>query len=39
MTVTCDDDGKFHIKHSPPLPIEDSLAVMQLLEVGVSFRE
>jgi len=34
MTIVCDDDGKFQIIHYPPLPIEDSIAILQILEVG-----
>jgi hypothetical protein len=33
MTIVCDDDGKFQIIHYPPLPIEDSIAILQILEV------
>ena len=36
MTIVCDDDGKFQIIHWPPLPIEDSVAILQLLEVKQS---
>ncbi|CAF0807683.1 unnamed protein product [Adineta steineri] len=32
MTVVCDDDGKFQIIHWPPLPVEDSVAILQILE-------
>ncbi|CAF0742948.1 unnamed protein product [Adineta ricciae] len=32
MTIVCDDEGKFQIIHWPPLPIEDSVAILQLLE-------
>ncbi len=34
MTIVCDDDGKFQIIHWPPLPVEDSIAILQILEVG-----
>jgi hypothetical protein len=34
MTIVCDDDGKFQIIHWPPLPIDDSIAILQILEVG-----
>lgn len=33
MTIVCDDDGKFQIIHWPPLPVEDSVAILQILEV------
>ncbi|UJR25327.1 hypothetical protein I4U23_006678 [Adineta vaga] len=32
MTIVCDDDGKFQIMHWPPLPIEDSVAILEILE-------
>ncbi|CAF4897234.1 unnamed protein product, partial [Rotaria sp. Silwood1] len=32
MTILCDDDGKFQIIHWPPLPIEDSVAILQIVE-------
>ncbi|CAF4343598.1 unnamed protein product, partial [Adineta steineri] len=32
MTIVCDDDGKFQIIHWPPLPVEDSVAILQILE-------
>ncbi|CAF1028589.1 unnamed protein product [Rotaria sordida] len=32
MTILCDDDGKFQIIHWPPLPVEDSVAILQILE-------
>lgn len=32
MTIVCDDDGKFQIIHWPPLPIEDSVTILQVLE-------
>ena len=34
MTIVCDDEGKFQIIHWPPLPIEDSMEILQLIEVG-----
>jgi len=37
MTIVCDDDGKFQIIHYPPLPIEDSIAILQILEVEKCF--
>lgn len=33
MTIVCDDEGKFQIIHWPPLPIGDSIAILQILEV------
>ncbi|CAF4618710.1 unnamed protein product, partial [Rotaria magnacalcarata] len=32
ITILCDDDGKFQISHWPPLPIEDSVAILDILE-------
>lgn len=32
MTIQCDDEGKFQIIHWPPLPVEDSVAILQLLD-------
>lgn len=34
MTIVCDDEGKFQIIHWPPLPVGDSVAILQLLEVS-----
>lgn len=33
MTILCDEDGKFHIQHWPPLPVDDSVAVLEILKV------
>ena len=33
MNIICDDDGKLHIIHWPPLSVEDSVAILQILEV------
>ena len=37
MTIICDDDGKFQIIHWPPLSIEDSVAILQILEVKLIY--
>jgi hypothetical protein len=37
MMIVSDDDGKFQIIHWPPLPIEDSVAILQILEVKIFF--
>ena len=36
MTIVCDDDGKFQIVHWPPLPVEDSVAILQISEVRLT---
>lgn len=36
MTIVCDDDGKFQINHWPPLPVEDSVAILQIIEVKIN---
>ena len=33
MTILCDDEGKFQIIHWPPLPVGDSIVILQLLDV------
>ena len=33
MTIQCDDEGKFQIIHWPPLPVEDSVTILQILDV------
>ena len=38
MMVVCDDEGKFQIIHWPPLPVGDSIAILQLLEVRCAER-
>ncbi len=35
MTIVCDEDGKFQIQHWPPLPIDDSVVILQILDVRV----
>ena len=35
MTIVCDNDGKFQIQHWPPLPIDDTVAILKILEVSV----
>ena len=37
MTIICDDEGKFQIQHWPPLPVDDSIAIMNILQVRASF--
>ncbi len=34
MMIICDDNGKFQVQHWPPLPIDDSIAISQILEVS-----
>jgi hypothetical protein len=36
MTIVCDEDGKFQIQHWPPLPIDDSVAILQILKVSIT---
>jgi len=33
MTISCDDEGIFHVDHWPPLPIDDTVEVQQILKV------
>ncbi len=33
MTIICDENGKFRIQHWPPLPVDDSVAILEILEV------
>jgi hypothetical protein len=33
MTIGCNEDGKFQIQHWPPLPVDDAVEVLQILEV------
>jgi hypothetical protein len=35
MTIVCDENGKFEIQHWPPLPIDDSVAILQILNVRI----
>jgi len=37
MTILCNEDGKLQIQHWPPLPIDDSVAIPQILEVRIVF--
>ncbi|CAF4745146.1 unnamed protein product [Rotaria sp. Silwood2] len=37
MTIICDDNGKYQIQHWPPLPIDDSVAILKVLEVRIFF--
>ncbi|CAF1025919.1 unnamed protein product [Rotaria sordida] len=39
MTIVCDDDGKFQIQHWPPLPIDDTVAVLKILEKPIFTME
>ena len=32
MSIHCDDEGKFSINHWPPLPIDDSVIILQMLQ-------
>jgi hypothetical protein len=38
MSIHCDDEGKFTINHWPPLPIDDSVIILQMLQVGLFKR-
>jgi len=38
MTIACDENGKFQIQHWPPLPVDDSVAILQILEVRINFK-
>lgn len=35
MTIQCDEEGKLQIQHWPPLPIDDTVAISQILEVRI----
>jgi len=37
MTILCDNEGKFQIQHWPPLPIDDSVAILRIVEVRIIF--
>ncbi len=37
MTILCDNEGKFQIQHWPPLPINDSVAILRIVEVRIIF--
>ncbi|UJR23584.1 hypothetical protein I4U23_026573 [Adineta vaga] len=39
MTILCDDNGKFQIQHWPPLPVDDSVVIMKILEKSVFTME
>ncbi|CAF0747923.1 unnamed protein product [Adineta ricciae] len=39
MTIICDDEGKFQIQHWPPLPVDDSIAIMNILQKPVFTME
>lgn len=34
MGIACDDDGKLQINHWPPLAVEDSVPILQILDVS-----
>jgi hypothetical protein len=34
MSIACDDNGEFFIHHWPPLPIEDSVIILHMLQVS-----
>lgn len=35
MTILCDEQGTLQIQHWPPLPIDDTVAISQILEVRI----
>jgi hypothetical protein len=37
MTIQCDNEGKFQIQHWPPLPIDDSVAILRIVQVRILF--
>ncbi|CAF4191122.1 unnamed protein product [Rotaria sp. Silwood2] len=39
MTIICDDNGKYQIQHWPPLPIDDSVAILKVLEKPIFTME
>ncbi len=38
MTIACNEEGKFQIQHWPPLPVDDSVAILEILEVRMISR-
>ncbi|CAF0853162.1 unnamed protein product [Rotaria sp. Silwood1] len=39
MTIICDDDGEFQIQHWPPLPIDDTVAILKILDKPIFTME
>lgn len=37
MTIICNDDGQLEVQHWPPLPIDDTIEILDILKVSYNY--